>query len=439
MAEPDEHEGCPLAAVDQRLDNLHRLWHQAENAYFDPDAFRVAIQSAIQTMRSVTFILQKNKGAVPNFEAWYAPWQKKLGADALMVWMRDARNTIEKEGDLEARSFVRAEIVASYLKNGPVIEVSAKLTDAPIQLVKSVPEGAFGDHVRKDGVVRIQRRWVENTLPDYELLDAVAIAYGRLSELVADAHVQLGLSPPQTVDERSGRPYPPGERGWRLPCMIGHEEARTLDVWLATGQPVEFEEITPKIDLKAGPRLEGRYGVKPAEVFAKSDVAEDQLQTLFATARKMFMKDGHHIMVAFLLRDGKPVRIMELRPGEHGHKYLMMRKLAHNVLKLVVDAVILIAESWTAPADPERPMMRAVESTKRKEMLSATLVSKTGEPSMLTAEIKREGKMATLAPTMEQRGGAAFAFAPVYEAWGRPIPAEWTAGKTGPPSATTSG
>jgi hypothetical protein len=439
MTEPDEHERCPLVAVDQRLDDLHRLWHQAEKAYFDPEAFRVAIQSAIQTMRSVTFILQKNKAAIPDFEAWYAPWQKKLGADALMVWMRDTRNTIEKEGDLEARSFVRAEIVASYLKNGPVIEVPAKLTDAPIQLVKSVPQGAFGDHVRTDGVVRIQRRWVENTLPDYELLDAVAIAYGRLSDLVADAHVQLGLPPPQTVDERSGRPYPTGARGGRLPCMIGHEEARTLDVWLATGQPVEFEEIIPKIELKAAPRLEGRYGIKPAEVFAKSDVAEDQLRALFATARKMFMKDGHHIMVAFLLRDGKPVRIMELRPGEHGHKYLMMRGLAHDVLKVGADAVILIAESWTAPADPERPMMRAVESPNRKEMLSAILVSKTGEPSMLTAEIKREGKMATLAPTVEQRGGAQFAFAPIYEAWGRPIPAEWTAGKTGPPSPTTPG
>lgn len=116
MTEPQNHDRCPLAAVDQRLDDLHRLWHQAEKAYFDPDAFRLAIHSAIQTLRSVTFILQKNKAAIPDFDRWYGSWQKKFGADALMVWMRDARNSIEKEGDLEARSFVRAEIVASYLK-----------------------------------------------------------------------------------------------------------------------------------------------------------------------------------------------------------------------------------------------------------------------------------------------------------------------------------
>ena len=150
MAWDHDENRCPLAAVDQRLDDLHRLWHQAEDAYFDPGAFRVAIQSAIQTMRSVTFILQKNKAIIPDFDRWYGEWQKTLGADPLMVWMRDARNTIEKAGDLDAHSFVRAEIVASYLDNDPRVDVPAKLWDAPLQLVKSIPAGAVGDHIRKD-------------------------------------------------------------------------------------------------------------------------------------------------------------------------------------------------------------------------------------------------------------------------------------------------
>lgn len=224
MAWDHDENHCPLAAVDRRLDDLHRLWHQAADAYFDPDTFRVAIQGAIQTMRSVTFILQKNKAQIPDFERWYGEWQRKMGADPLMVWMRDARNSIEKEGDLEAHSFVRAEIVASYLENGPRIDVPAKLSDAPLALVKSIPAGAVGDHIRKDGIVRIQRRWVENTLPDYELLDAVAIAYGKLSLLVDAAHEQLGLPKPKSTNVETGQAYPEGDRGGRLPCMIGHAD-----------------------------------------------------------------------------------------------------------------------------------------------------------------------------------------------------------------------
>ena len=110
-AHPKQITECPLAAVDQRLADSHRFWHQAEAAYFDPDGFRLGAQSAIQTLRSVTFILQKNKGAIPGFDQWYDGWRKRLGADELMRWIVDARNRIEKEGDLEAHSYVRAEML----------------------------------------------------------------------------------------------------------------------------------------------------------------------------------------------------------------------------------------------------------------------------------------------------------------------------------------
>src|SRR6476620_4755237 len=102
MAEGDQEKDCPLATIDRRLNDLHRQWHDAEKVYFDPDAFRVAIQTAIQTLRTVTFILQSNKRLIPDFEAWYSPWQDRMKADPLLRWMVDARNKIEKQGDLEA-------------------------------------------------------------------------------------------------------------------------------------------------------------------------------------------------------------------------------------------------------------------------------------------------------------------------------------------------
>ncbi|WP_262423401.1 hypothetical protein [Brevundimonas denitrificans] len=185
----------PLAAVDQRLADLHRHWHIAEAAYFDPDAFRVGIQTAIQTARTVTFILQAQKAIFPDFDEWYSGWQDRFRADTLMRWMVNARNRIEKQGDLETHSWVRAEIVASHLSGeGPRIDAPAELFDAPWKIVRAIPRDALGEHLRNKGTLRIERRWVENTLPDWELLDAVATTYGRLAELVADAHGALGLT-----------------------------------------------------------------------------------------------------------------------------------------------------------------------------------------------------------------------------------------------------
>ena len=105
--DPPEHPGCALEAVHKRLEDLHRQWHAAADAYFDPDSFRVAIQSAIQTARTVSFILQNNKHAFPDFDAWYSPWQERFRADPLMCWMVEARNKIEKRGDLETYSVIR--------------------------------------------------------------------------------------------------------------------------------------------------------------------------------------------------------------------------------------------------------------------------------------------------------------------------------------------
>jgi len=145
-------DGCPLVAVDRRLQDAHRLWHQAEESYFDPDGFRIAAQNTVQTLRTVTFILQKHKRLVPDFDMWYGVkeqpgyWQKRLAADPLMCWMKDARNRIEKQRDLEANSFVRAEVLASYLEEGPRVEVPAHLFRNPAALMQSIPEDVLRKH-----------------------------------------------------------------------------------------------------------------------------------------------------------------------------------------------------------------------------------------------------------------------------------------------------
>lgn len=423
-AAKDPHEGCPLRAVDRRLEDLHRQWHAAEEAYFDPEGFRVAIQTAIQTLRTVTFILQSNKRLIPNFDEWYPGWQEKLKGDPLMRWMVDARNKIEKQGDLEAHSTVRAQIIASYLDEGPRIGVAAKLADAPETLLKNVPV-TLAEHIRRNGVLKIERRWFENTLPEHELLDAVAIAYGRIAEVVADAHRQLGLKPPTTTDVVTGQAYGDDLRQGRLPCMIGHADARALEVQLSTGRRTGIETVTKNLDLKDADKVLGRYGTTAAEVFGPGETVDDRLKGLFATAQKMFLKDGYHMTAMFLLKGGKPVRISELRADTQSDKYLIMRKVGHEVVKFGADAAIMISEAWSAKVDPSNPYMRAVDAPDREEFLLATLVSQDGEPQELRAKIERTGKQVKLGPTETTNGGAHFQFAPLYAAWGKPIPEAW--------------
>jgi hypothetical protein len=38
------------------------------------------------------------------FEEWYGAWQEKMRADERMRWLVEARNTVEKQGDLDLHS-----------------------------------------------------------------------------------------------------------------------------------------------------------------------------------------------------------------------------------------------------------------------------------------------------------------------------------------------
>jgi hypothetical protein len=110
-----------VGAVLRRLMQVNVHWHEALSDYFEPDRFRIAMQNCITTARSVTFILQNHKRVIPGFEEWYTPWQSRFSGDRVMRWAVQARNKIEKQGDLETLSQMRVELIAAYVGN-PVTE-----------------------------------------------------------------------------------------------------------------------------------------------------------------------------------------------------------------------------------------------------------------------------------------------------------------------------
>jgi len=87
---------------ERRLKDLSRLLANCAAAYFSPDLFRMNTNQYLQTARTVTFIIQKNKDHIPHFDKWYKDnvIDKWKNLD-LMCWARDSRNKIEKEGDLD--------------------------------------------------------------------------------------------------------------------------------------------------------------------------------------------------------------------------------------------------------------------------------------------------------------------------------------------------
>jgi hypothetical protein len=100
----------------------------------------------------------------------------------------------------------------------------------------------FGQEPPEHLLFEVERRWVDRQLSDWELLDALAHAYGMLSRIVGEAH------------ERAGRPYLTSDYthdepdvvdvdhlGGRLPCMVMAPERRAATISLQTGARLRVE------------------------------------------------------------------------------------------------------------------------------------------------------------------------------------------------------
>jgi hypothetical protein len=103
---------------------------------------------------------------------WYSGHLCELVERATIAF----NDAVSEQGDLEAESFVKAEIIASHLDEGPRMEVPARLFEGPEVLFRRIPAGAVAEHIKAHGTLKIERRWVESDLPHFELLDALATA-----------------------------------------------------------------------------------------------------------------------------------------------------------------------------------------------------------------------------------------------------------------------
>src|SRR4051812_48993799 len=105
---------------ERRLLDLGHLLKSCYKTYMEPNLFRMNTNQFLQTSRTVTFILQKNKNSIPDFESWYEALTRFWRDDAVMTWAKDARNLVEKEGDLELNSALHLALLFSYIAENDV-------------------------------------------------------------------------------------------------------------------------------------------------------------------------------------------------------------------------------------------------------------------------------------------------------------------------------
>ena len=385
---------CPIPGTHSRLHQAHRLWHQTLSEYPDPEGFTTNLNATLQALRSITFVLQKEREAIPDFEKWYEQWRERLKQDLIMKWLINARNQIEKEGDLSTHSLAMTSVLAGW--DGHV--VIAAQTVNPLatteDLIKMSEKLKLPDEVRRDGVLVIERSWIVQDFPTKELLELLAHGYGVLSTLIEDAHKQRGLIMKTFQDTGNTLNIVSDEHlGGRLPCMIASVEARTVRIHLGLDQLIEPARVFVKADPAKKEEVLARY--KAADSILEPRNGESYLdwaRQWFERAKVVLTTDGHHLPIAMLMMpDGKP-EINALKFDDRQAIYVIMYRLALHVEQTGAVAMIMINEFWEGTEEELKNGIRPSESPHRKEALQVQVGIAEGQLRTYSAQFWRDHK-----------------------------------------------
>lgn len=356
----------------KRLFDAQTHWHNANKQYYDPNGFRMLINSCIQELRNVTFVLQSNKRGIEGFDEWYEPWQERMRANKSLRWLVSARNYIVKQGDLELKSILRIEVIGSYLAGEvKIFEQDYEVNISSKDVFQRTIDSGMPKEVLENSYVKLQRKWVDSNYPDHELLELLGICWTAVAELLLDA-------PGGTSDNENSRI----NEARIPPCMYQGSETRSI--WMKVhgddSIPTQMHQESITLTKEDAEKFKNRYGDSP--LFNKKPKPtnfKELCELFFEQAKFVLKKDEYHVHLVVIFVNSEIVEIKELRNEDQADKYRTLRLIASEMEKIGANQFLMVSEAWTAPFDPKYPHRHAVESPDRKEVLNLVGANNSGE------------------------------------------------------------
>ncbi|MEU6524864.1 hypothetical protein ABZ892_19060 [Streptomyces sp. NPDC046924] len=329
-----------MAQAHKRLMDCHSQWHTLQEAYFDPDGFRLALNAFLQTHRSVTSLLLKHKANLPEFQNWFTTYSETAAKTEVMRWAKNSRNRIVHDSDLDLHSschvtwigdwYTRSEVKASF---PPRMNFNEILT--AIQASRGTPPF---------GTITIKRRWIDKALESWEILDAAAASYMHLNHLLRVGHKAANADgcDLEGYDVECVDADLPASSG-NLTCMYIAQSELTSHFSVPDGSILS--EISEDFEVADDVTAQAAFEAYQLPEFPDGD-AIDRVPGLMDIARRIMEKDGAHGTFAFLFAGRSLLSIQAMQFDSQRTKRLSFERLAQRVESMRADGVLVIGEMW---------------------------------------------------------------------------------------------
>lgn len=366
--------------------DCHTQWHHMHESYFDPDMFRLHLNSLLQNLRNVTFLLQKQKAKLVGYDTWYPQFQQEAKRNQIARWSVDSRNRVTKESDLDLLSTCQVTWALNWVNR-----VENAETFPPHMSTREIIDELRRRHIAPAGVVTVRRRWVDKELPEWELLDATAEAYSRLARLLWTVHSAAGVYGCD-IEDRSIECVTSAlsDNPSRLSCM--HLASSDLQGHFSLTDNRVIEQIyeSVEIDLERGRASAERIG--GIGLPALDPISN--VPGFMETARRVMNKDGYHDTLCFLYRGNEVAAMRKLQFNNQQEKMLSFEHVAELVESTRSDGVLVIGEMWVAVQTEKEKELGTVffparDRLDRMEALSVYAVTRDGRQAEQLCMVER--------------------------------------------------
>ena len=388
--QPPEADSCVVEAAHQRLFDAHELWHELADHYLEVRPFRRHLNSLIQELRNVSWLVQKEKSRFQDFDRWYLPWQDRAKQSTTMRWLTASRNRIVKQGDLNTFSSMMFRVQYSWLDD-VVKEFPASASDS-IEVALGVLLAHHPDSA--EALITVRRTWKDYSLPSRELLGALADCWEQCAQLIALAHAN---SWPCTLEASSqfgckwtGELHPP------IVCFLERAMYYEKTINTATMQRLVPNFHSVSLDRSLMDAAKERYGDELKDMPEGGAIAK---MDFFVERGKAIISSGEDLlMVVAYLKEERVLDIIGYVAVDRLSKFMIARQIKEHADEVSADGLIHSSETWL------RAMRPGAEDEAPGEALSVVALQRNGQRKSVIAQYVRAADGSIIFDTEGQAG-----------------------------------
>ncbi|WP_434654022.1 hypothetical protein [Chromobacterium violaceum] len=268
-----------------------------------------------------------------------------------------------------------------------------------------MPKGIY-----KESALTIERRWVANTLPEYELIDAVVYGYKKLFDIVCKLKSYLGLenSPPSPLAFFSSQTH-------RAYLKLSDDKIYNLTT----------HAMRKLICAKGRQSLDEAIKESGTDFKSVHDInlpIASRVNSLGNFAATIMKRDGYHIHIGFFFTDAtdSPPYVVSPIFEDRIDKLIFWHEIAFLVKLFNITSLLWISEAWIRSASSDLDL-GVSELPIVGEELHVTGISKKEGQYTISFPVSRDSKQVKLGESKVLTKSLANYFAPIMRAWADPL------------------